>query len=157
MIVLAKKTSLDSILRDVERKQKKAVKRTAKRVTKKIQDEFKNATTDFYKEYKPKSYDRTYSTYALSDNYHGIKSPEFIKNSYIAGIGVNSSNIGKNPYPRADLDWVVDRTWNKRIHGIETIRHKETTPNQMLEKSVKRLAKSKEITKIFNEEMAKES
>ena len=156
MLVLGKKSSLDLILSDVKRKQKKAVKRTAKRVTERIQSEFKNATTDFYDEYNPKSYDRTFSTYALSDNYGGIESPEpFGDGGYLAGIEVNSSNIGENPY-RADLDWVVDRTWNKRIHGIETIKHKKTSPDKMLEKSVKRLVKSKEITKIFNEEIAKE-
>lgn len=148
---MSKTSGFKSLFTEIQHKQRMALKHTAKRITEEIQNEFKETTTEFYEEYAPRSYRRTYSTYALSDK--GAKSPEVIgKDTFIGGIEVNSSYIGGNPY-KADLDWVVDRTWNKGYHGSPKVK-KGKKPDKQLEKKVKSFAKNN-VNSIFNEEMTK--
>ena len=171
MLILGKKSALDLILRDVKKKQKKALKRTAKRVTAEIQKQFNKTVETFYDDYDPQFYIRTYSTYFLSNNFGGtrnpssnIKDPTPTEEGYLAGIDVGPEFINGEPYKdKLGKDYITDRTWNQGIHGTEAIKGKGklkgSNPNEILETKVLKSfgPKTRKIKKIFDEEFAKES
>lgn len=139
----------------------KAAEKTAKQVYSKIQDFHQQATKDFYDDYKPISYERTYATYASSSAYSsniltdtGI---EIVGDSYITGITVSPDNILKSqgdPYSRknhpVDTGWVLYRTWWYGIHGKRTIMTTRPAPHMRLKTLMEDYARSAEIQNIFN-------
>lgn len=108
----------NSLEKKIKKALDKATKKTAEELTFQIEHAYECAIDNFYNSYTPSWYNRTYSTYLASDRYDSIyDSPlKKIGEAYEAGININSKNIGKNPY-RADKEWVLERTFEKGIHG----------------------------------------
>ena len=111
---------------EIDEMVKKAIKRTAIELSSEIEIAWERVIDEFYEDYTPIWYNRTYSTYKASDGYSEIGSGNFvpyIKNirrnkhgNILVGITVSSDYIPGNPY-EADKDWVFERTFEKGYHG----------------------------------------
>ena len=112
---------MKEIAKDLEREimqaANKALRATAEEITYQIENAYENAIDKFYQDYTPRWYGRTHSTYLASSgyNYFGKNVKQVGKNSFIAGIEVDSGLMG-SPY-KADTSWVFSRTFERGIHG----------------------------------------
>lgn len=160
------------LLTDITEKFNEAVEEMASEMTFQIEHAYEETIDEFYEDYDPVSYDRTYSTYLASTGYDNATTPLMhVGDAYFAGIGVNGSNIPGQPY-EMPKHWVFDRTFYKGIHGINrndvfkmnkdrtrdnriTIKNVPTNmkpaPKSVMKKKFKELTKKKNMDKIFDE------
>ena len=102
-----------------------AAEEMASEVLWQIENKYETIIDEFYADYNPLYYNRTYSTYLGSSGYETLYSPQNftpIPSGYRVGIEVDSKYYPNNPYRAEDVDWVFERTWEKGIHGINTKR-----------------------------------
>ena len=106
------------IIRDIKKRLKKAAELTAEEITFQIQSAYESVIQQFYEDYLPMFYERTYSTYMASNRWDN---PFYVHNDgdyLIGGIKVSSNFIPGNPY-KAQKGWVFHRTFDLGIHGID--------------------------------------
>lgn len=109
---------LEQIKSDIEKKFYMACATLASDTTFLIESAYESIIDSFYDDYTPRVYNRTYSTYLLSDRYNDPFGFDTVDdNIFNSGIVVDSDNITGNPY-RADKDWVTGRTFEQGIHGF---------------------------------------
>lgn len=143
----------------LEKKFNEAIELFAQDVAMQIEGAYENIIDEFYAEYDPRWYDRTYSTYLGSSGYYGLFNNWENGNGYRAGIEVDSSNIPGDPY-RADKDWVFARTFEKGIHGYGLMdrrkygfKKSDWVDSYRKKKSYKRYSKMRKTQKIINGKM----
>lgn len=122
---MSKKNKFD-IEEEIDKMIKKAVKNTAIELSSEIEIAWERVIDEFYEDYTPVWYKRTFSTYKASDGYSELGSGNlvpYIKNinrdksgNILVGITVSSDYIPGDPY-EADKDWVFERTFEKGYHG----------------------------------------
>lgn len=166
----------DKILKDITNKFNKAVEEMASEVTFQIEEAYEDTIEEFYEDYDPIYYNRTYSTYLASTGYDNPFTPLMhIGDSYFAGIGVSGSNIPYNPYV-AYKNWVFNRVFYKGIHGInraDVIRinkyrarenryiikniptNMKPVPKKIMDSRFKKITKKSNLDKMFNDLMDK--
>lgn len=88
-------------------------------VAKDIKHMYNSAIKDFYADYRPRSYNRTFSAF-IADNLRGTddysKIIEQHDDGFTVAFSVGDGFISGNPY-RAKKDWVFNRTFVEGIHG----------------------------------------
>lgn len=139
------KDPLEAVRADIEKRYNDAMVKMAEEMTYQIESAYESVVQQFYNEYTPRSYDRTYSTYLGSDKYNNLFGYTPIENGYESGIIVDSNNIPGNPY-RAEKDWVFERTFSEGIHGYFKVEY-EQWMNERFKKykwSKKKTAREKE-------------
>lgn len=91
----------------------------AKQITEDLREEYRTVIADFYRDYKPHRYLRTYSSYFATNIYkfggNYKKITTFASDSFTTKFKVGSEFIGE-PY-RASADYVFSRTFELGIHG----------------------------------------
>ena len=110
-------------LRTLRRDLDRAFRNVAKEVGNDIQQEYVKQIMDFYGDYRPKSYGRTYALFEASSGYGG-KSPLFGRNKYMSywgGIHVDPSYITGDPYLKPYL-----HGWNTGDKGSPDQNYRKT-------------------------------
>ncbi len=106
------------ILRMIKKKLKKAAELTMREISFQIEAAYESVIEDFYNNYLPKWYDRTYSTFLASNRWDDPFYVHQDGDTIIGGIKVSSNFISGNPY-RAQKGWVFHRTFDLGIHGFD--------------------------------------
>lgn len=94
-------------------------KEASELICKDLKKMYNSVIREFYRSYHPKSYDRTYSTYAANnlynnDNYSSIV--DDLGDGFKVEFLVSDYFIKSQPYEE-DRTWVFTRTFVKGIHG----------------------------------------
>lgn len=119
----------DALLQNLNINLNTAVRRAAVEIGEKIQDEYETAITNFYADYDPQLYDRTYSLYegAKGIGGYGTNIKQLAKNMYECGITVGAENYSYNPYSKpyphgwdADPSMVFPNVWDLGRHGFSS-------------------------------------
>lgn len=161
-----------------------ALEKIAVEVGYEIEELYESVIEQFYNDYHPRRYRRTFSSFLGSDSYALMQDPVMQDDGYIVGVSVSPNTIPGEPY-RAKKDWVFERTFRKGYHGYKNIeirnwRSKKKnhalikekkyffnrpddmhvmspSPEKLMEKGVKKLYKSlpKKYNQMFVDELTK--
>ena len=120
------------IKKSIQEKVNVALTETLYEIGETIQDMYKDVIREFYRDYTPLWYGRTYSTFVGSSAYKDYSSlvNEIHPGIYEVGIDVSAKYITGNPYKKANkfikskngyvasTEWIFDRTFYEGIHGV---------------------------------------
>ena len=111
----------------------------------------------------PKYYDRTETTYQASDRYESIYGPgiEYIGDSPVAGITlreppvIHTRSDDDEPYFNhnqysSGFDYVFPRTFEKGIHGIDTLKKLDPSPKGRMDKAFKEIRSKKHVQPLLD-------
>lgn len=169
--------SLKTLEKNIDRIAEEIADKMAYEIGYKIENAYEHIIDEFYSDYEPKYYDRTFSLYTASSAYGDYsrlivsKKKKDSQISYKVGIYVSSDNILDNPYID-DKDWVFNRAFKEGIHGFSkddkgsrkfsNIPPKTTpSPKQQMDEWFQEFKKDKNniqntYTKVFKEKVKKE-
>lgn len=113
---------------------KEVLREVAEDVAFDIEMAYEKSIDEFYNDYSPRKYKRTYSTYLASTGYNNknmvVQNGEY---SFIAGIDVSPFNIPGSPYREhitssgiaVTKDFIFSNTFDKGLHGFQSGEYKK--------------------------------